>query len=122
MPSTHPPWSIAQSTITDPALKQSAQERRARLSRAIDDVDAAMKEADADLTAYTNALADMQIYLANDLTPAGIQAAREKIQLIRRDASSISDKLSRVVAALDKTAPEFKTAKPPPPAPNAAKR
>lgn len=114
-------WEKQSATIKDPDLKKSADERRARLSKAVDGVSTAMDGARAEISPFVTMLQDVQTYLSNDLTPDGIKSVAGKSKQLGKDAKSINEKLDDVVEALEKGAPEFKTAKPPPPPPPPAK-
>jgi len=109
-------WEKQAATIQDPDLKAAAGERRTRLAKAIEDVSAAMDAARAEITPFATKIQDVQTYLSNDLTPAGIESIEGKSKEISKGADAIGDELDDVVEALEKHAPEFKTAKPPPPA------
>ena len=109
-------WEKQAATITDEDLKKTADERRAKLSAAVKEVADAMTAAQAEITPYRAKLKDMETYLKNDLTPAGIKSIKDKSKQISKDAKSINEKLDEVAEALTKNAPQFKTAKPPPPA------
>ena len=108
-------WEKQAATITDEDLKKLANERRAKLSAAVKEVQDAMLAAQGEITPYRAKLKDMETYLKNDLTPAGIKSIKDKSKQMTKDAKSISEKLDEVAEALTKGAPQFKTAKPPPP-------
>jgi chromosome segregation ATPase len=110
-------WEKQASTIKDEDLKKTAQERRARLSKAIEDVSTAMDAAREEIKPFVTSIQDVQTYLSNDLTPAGIESIGGKSKQVSKSADSIGDKLDDVYKALQKGAPEFKMAKPPPPPP-----
>jgi hypothetical protein len=114
-------WEKQAATIHDEDLKKTAQERRTRLSKAIDDVGTAMDAAREEIKPFVSSIQDVQTYLSNDLTPAGIESIEGKSKQITKSADSIGDKLDDVYKALQKGAPEFKMAKPPPPPPPAKK-
>jgi chromosome segregation ATPase len=109
-------WQKQAATISDPDLKKKAEERREKLSKAIAAVSDAMAEARTELAPYVKTNEDVRTYLKNDLTPEGIKSVADKSKQIGKDSKSIGKKIDEVVEALDKGAPEFKTAKPPPPA------
>jgi chromosome segregation ATPase len=108
-------WQKQNATISDPDLKKQADERREKLSKAIAEVSEAMQAASTELKPYSKESGDVQTYLKNDLTPAGVKSVKDKSKQMGKDAKSIGKKLDDVVEALEKGAPEFKTAKPPPP-------
>jgi chromosome segregation ATPase len=108
-------WQQQAATMTDPSLRAKAEERRTKLSKAIDGVTKAMDEARGGITPFMMSIKDVQTYLSNDLTPAGIKSIKDKSGKLTKDARSISKSLDEVVEALEKGAPEFRTATPPPP-------
>jgi predicted nucleic acid-binding Zn-ribbon protein len=108
-------WQKQAATISDPDLKKKADERREKLSKALSAVADAMTAARTEITPFVKSNEDLRTYLKNDLTPAGIKSISDKSKQAGKDAKSIGKKLDEVVEALDKGAPEFKTAKPPPP-------
>jgi F0F1-type ATP synthase membrane subunit b/b' len=110
-------WQKQAATISDPDLKKKAEERREKLSKAIAAVSDAMAEARTELVPYVKTNEDVRTYLKNDLTPEGIKSVADKSKQIGKDSKSIGKKIDEVVEALEKGAPEFKTAKPPPPPP-----
>lgn len=112
-------WQKQAASISDPDLKKKAEERREKLSKAIAEVSEAMAAARGEIAPYVKTSEDVQTYLKNDLTPAGVKSADDKSKQMSKDAKSIGKKLDDVVEALEKHAPEFKTAKPPPPPPPA---
>jgi Protein of unknown function (DUF2959) len=107
-------WEKQAATISDPDLKKKAEERRDKLSKAVAAVSDAMAAARAEIGPYVKASVDVQTYLKNDLTPGGVKSVADKSKKMTGDAKSIGKKLDDVVEALEKGAPEFKTAKPPP--------
>lgn len=108
-------WEKQAATIEDPDLKKSAEDRRARLVKAVDGVSTAVDAARAEIQPFVTKIRDVRTYLSNDLTPAGIESVEDKSKRITNDAESIGEKLDDVAEAIDDGAPEFKTAKPPPP-------
>jgi chromosome segregation ATPase len=109
-------WEKQAESITDPELKQRAMDRRTKLAAAVESVSTTMAAAGEELDTYIKSLKDMQTYLSNDLTPAGIKSVKDRIKKADDMSEEIGEKIDKVVAALEKGAPEFKTAKPPPPA------
>ncbi len=107
-------WEKEAATITDPDLKEVAVERRTKLSEAVEKVKASLGAAKAEVDPYMIGLKDMQTFLGNDLTPAGISSVEDKAKRISKSSESVGEKLDDVLETLEKNAPEFKTAKPPP--------
>lgn len=110
-------WEQQTASIQDPDLKETAEKRRARLGKAVDEVSTKMDAARAELTPFMASIQDVEKYLSSDLTPSGIDSISSKAKKVGKDADSLGEALDEVVEALDEGAPEFKTAKPPPPPP-----
>ena len=109
-------WERQATTIQDPELKETAQERRTELRKAVDDIGKAMEDVRTELMPYVASIKDVQTYLSNDLTPAGIETIEGKSKKLIDEAETIGEKLDDLVKTLEENAPAFKTAKPPPPA------
>jgi len=108
-------WEKSNATITDPELKETAEARRLKLQEALASIEEPMVALRAGLDPVMASLEDLQKVLAADLTPAGIDAVASKAKSARGKASDLEDLFDDVDSALKKVAPQFKTAKPPPP-------
>jgi hypothetical protein len=114
-------WEKQTAAITDPDVKQRAVERRAKLQKTAESIDKSAEAVTAETTAYSAMLKNLDVYWSNDLTPGGITSVKDKVGDAKKSAKSIGDKCDDLVAGLDKAAPDFRTAKPPPPAPEGGK-
>jgi hypothetical protein len=110
-------WEKQTASITDPDVKQKSIERRAKLQKSIETVDKAMEGVIAETTPYSATLKNLEVYWSNDLTSGGITMMKDKVGDAKKASKSIGEKCDDVTSAIDKAAPDFKTAKPPPPAP-----
>lgn len=109
-------WEKQTATITDPDVKQKSIERRTKLQKSIESVDKSIEAASNETTPFSAMMKNLELYWSNDLTSAGITLMKDKVGDSKKAAKSIGDKCDDALAAIDKTAPDFKTAKPPPPA------
>lgn len=109
-------WEKQAAAIQDPELKEASEARRAKLTEALEEIGKAMDAARTELAPFVATIQDVQTYLSNDLTPAGVDSIEGKAKKLRKDAESIGEKLDDVVEAVEEGSPAFKTAKPPPPA------
>jgi predicted nucleic acid-binding Zn-ribbon protein len=110
-------WSKRLDTITDPDIRSSSEKRRDDLQKALAGVTDETAPAMADLDAFVTSAKDLQTYLSQDLTPAGIDAISGKSKDLSKSAQSISEDLDDVIEAVAKVSTQFATAKPPPPPP-----
>lgn len=110
-------WEKQTASITDPDVKQKSIERRTKLQKSIENVDKAMEGVIADTTPYSATLKNLEVYWSNDLTAGGITMMKDKVGDAKKASKNIGEKCDDMISAIDKAAPDFKTAKPPPPAP-----
>jgi hypothetical protein len=110
-------WEERTKTITDPDLQKRSEERRANLSKSLDEVMQTTQKALDETKTFVASNNDLVKYLGQDLTPAGIKGVADKSKAQTKASSSIGDKLDDVIKVAGKAAQEFATAKPPPPPP-----
>lgn len=115
-------WEKNNATIADADLKQVGEQRRADLQAALADVDKPMTALRTRLDSFVAGVEDMQKYLSSDLTPAGIDAVSGKAKKFGKEAKGLEDLFEDLESALNKAAPKFKVAKPPPAQPPAEKK
>jgi DUF2959 family protein len=109
-------WEKQTATITDPDVKQKSIERRTKLQKTIETVDKSVEAALAEAAPLSVTMKNLHIYWSNDLTSGGIKDMKDKVGDANKSAKSIGKKCDDALEAIDKAAPEFRTAKPPPPA------
>jgi len=108
-------WEKQIESLTDADMKQRAVERRAKLQKSIEAIDNSVKEMNAEVGPFLTSMKNLEVYWSNDLTPGGITSIKDKVSQANGNAKKVGDKCDGVTEALDKAAPEFRTAKPPPP-------
>lgn len=109
-------WNKRLETITDADIRASSVKRRDELQKALSGVSEKTAPAMAGLDTFVVSAKDLQTYLSQDLTPAGIEAIEGKSKDLGKSAASISEDLDDVIEEVAKAASQFATAKPPPPA------
>jgi outer membrane murein-binding lipoprotein Lpp len=107
-------WTKRLDTITDPEIRKSSEKRRSDLQAALTRVSDKTAPAMAGLDSFVASAKDLQTYLSQDLTPAGIEAISGKSKDLGKKASSISKDLDEVIEEVTKVSNQFATAKPPP--------
>jgi len=110
-------WEKQSAAITEPDLKQKSIERRTKLQKTIESVDKSVEAVTGETTPFSATLSNLDKYWGMDLTSAGVTSAKDKVSDASKSAKSIGKKCDDAIEAIEKAAPEFRTAKPPPPAP-----
>ncbi len=106
-------WQAEAASISDAELQKRSDERRAKLSAALDEIVESMEKARSDVQVYLGSLKDLRTYLSADLTPAGIESIQDKAQATSESADGVNDRLDQVLKVVQGSAPMFATAKPP---------
>ena len=109
-------WEKNSAAITNADLKKVSNERRASLAASLDTISKAMDSSRAEYKPLMSSIKDAHTYLSSDLTPAGIKSIKDVAKSIGKSASTVNKHLDDVVEAINESAPQFETAKPPPPA------
>ena len=108
-------WEKQSAAITEPDLKQKSIERRTKLQKTIESVDKSVEAVTAEATPFSATLSNLEKYWGMDLTSAGVTSAKDKVSEAGKASKSIGKKCDDAIEAIEKAAPEFRTAKPPPP-------
>ena len=108
-------WNKRLETITDPDIRASSEKRRNDLQQALAGITDETGPAMAGLDSFVASSKDLQTYLSQDLTPAGIEAIKGKSKDLSKAAESVSEDLDDVIEEVAKVSQQFATAKPPPP-------
>jgi hypothetical protein len=108
-------WSAETESIQDPEIRTIAEERRRTLNEDYNTMQTPLITARNDLNLVRSNLTDIQKALALDLTPAGIDAVKEAIDRINRNAATSVQSLDALSSQLDAIADTL-------PAPAAKKR
>src|SRR5688572_7593607 len=110
-------WNKRLETITDADIRASSEKRRNDLQAALAGVAEKTAPAMAGLDSFVASAKDLDTYLSQDLTPAGIDAISGKSKDLSKLAQSTSEDLDDVIEEVAEVAAKFATAKPPPPPP-----
>jgi chromosome segregation ATPase len=94
-------WQKESGSITDEQLRQKSQERANAAKADFDSVRSAASETKAAYEPYMQALKDVQQYLANDLTVAGVQTIRPKADDTIKKGETLQQGISNLQGALD---------------------
>jgi len=94
-------WSEDSARIIDANLKKSGDSRRSALRANYERLEAGQESLDRELEGYVGRLADLRIYLAHDLTAAGIASARSTIDHALAQAVALRERLREQVRLTD---------------------
>ena len=94
-------WAEENAEISDPAIRATSQERRQRVMDHYAEVDRAAQELRPAYDPFIRQLRDLETLLANDLTYAGVQAARPAFETVRQNGNMLRDRIDAVIAELD---------------------
>lgn len=100
-------WEAELQSIKNPEIRATADERRARLQAAYQDMIGPLIDARADFTSLLSDFSDLQKALALDLTPDGIKAVRPLVAKVNAQASAAIKSLDALAAKLDGIAAEL---------------
>jgi hypothetical protein len=107
-------WSENAKSISDPELQRLSEERRKKLGDALENFMKQGQEALDEMKPFVHTNKDLMKYLAQDMTPAGIEGLKGKSKDQSKAAESIAEELDDLIEATSKTSTEFATATPPP--------
>jgi hypothetical protein len=97
-------WEVEVYGVEDKALREQAEERRNRVREnygRISDTSRALREA---FDPFRRDLKDIETFLANDLTPAGVRAASPSIQRANQNGQEVQHRIDAVIAELQRVA------------------
>lgn len=105
-------WEKQLGDIGSDEIRKRSEERRAAQVQQIERIDRAMVDAREALTPFVNRLRDTRIYLATDLSSAGLQSLRPVFDQLSKENVLLDRKLDSVVTAVDDVAPGFRAEAP----------
>lgn len=94
-------WEEELAKVNDPDIRKLAEERRAKLQASFGSIKTFMEPARDQFNAWLAHLKDLQKYLANDLTIAGIDAAKDLIGKGKSEGRAVQGTLDNVIAELN---------------------
>jgi len=105
-------WRQEVGKIDDPALRAAANARAEKVRERYDGIAAKAGEARAAYEPFMKQLKNVQTYLSNDLTPAGVQSAGDVFDRATADGKTVGEKIDAVIAELDDVASNLSGAAP----------
>jgi len=105
-------WQEQMSEVTDPSLKNLAEQRRAAVEKRYEEVRAHHKALGDAYTAFYGDLTNIRTYLGNDLTPTGVKAVDKTITKANQDRETMKVHGDALLKALDEMSAGMATPKP----------
>ena len=102
-------WQKEMDQISSPELRAGASERRAKVQANFDQITASARATGDAYRPYLQNLQEIQKALANDLTPAGVDAARTAIDKAKAQGETVQQKLDALIAELDQVGGSMST-------------
>jgi hypothetical protein len=94
-------WEADLAAVNNPDVKKLAEERKAKLQTTFGNIKNVMEPARAQFSAWLANVKDLQKYLSQDLTIAGVDAAKDLIAKTKTDGQGVQLTLDKVIAELN---------------------
>jgi len=94
-------WEKELAAVNDPDIRKLAEERKAKLQAAFSKIRSSMEPVRDQFHTWLTGLKDLQKYLNNDLTIAGIDAAKDLIAKNKSEGLAVQQSLDTVIAELN---------------------
>lgn len=103
-------WEKEASAIKSESIRQISDERRAAARASFDRMSAEIAKGKSAFTPLMEELHDIQLYLSNDLTTAGVAACKPIADQANGNASQVKESLNKVISELSKVQAELSPA------------
>lgn len=108
VPSTNPEigflgrWKADIDAMQDSAMRSAAQDRREETIRSLETLERRMDELRVAFRPYYTRLQEVQTYLRNDPTPAGLRGIKDSIVKVVRDKGGVTSRVDAVQSQINK--------------------
>jgi len=104
-------WELELAQLHNPEIKQLAEQRKAKLHDAFDGIKKAVEPLKSQFDPWLLDLKDLRKYLSNDLTVAGVDAARNLFADAKTDGADVRRSIDMLVVELNSIAAAITPAK-----------
>ena len=104
-------WQQEMAQVSNPEIRKLSEERKAKLQETFDSIRKYTEPLKAQFDPWMADLKDLQKYLGNDLTIAGVDAAKDLFAKTRTDGAEVQKSMDGVVAELNTIAAALTPAK-----------
>ena len=94
-------WERELAGVNNPEIRKLAEERKAKLQTTFDSIKGFMEPARDQFNTWLADLKDLQKYLSNDLTIAGVDAAKGLIGKAKTEGQGVQQSMDKVIAELN---------------------
>jgi uncharacterized phage infection (PIP) family protein YhgE len=115
-------WEAQMAEVQSPDIKALAEKRRAELQEAFANIKTVATPLKAQFDPWMVELKDLRSYLGQDLTVAGVNAAKKPIAKAQKDGVAVKQSMDSLVAELNSVAAALTPAKVVPPKEEPAKK
>jgi hypothetical protein len=95
-------WEVEVYGVEDPNLRQQAETRRSQVRENYGRIADATRGLRETMTPFRRQLEDLQTFLANDLTQAGVSAAKPSIERATQSGRQVQQRMGALMAELDR--------------------
>lgn len=104
-------WEQEMAQVSNPDIRKLAEQRKAKLQEAFDSIAATTKPLKEQFDPWMKDLKDLQTYLGNDLTIAGVDAAKKMFKKTQGEGVEVQKLMDTLVAELNTIAAAITPAK-----------
>lgn len=95
-------WQTNEDSVTNPEVRDISETRQAEQRETFSDIAKNSSEVKRSLQTYISDLRDIETYLSNDLTPAGVKAITPVAEQARKDGEALQEAIKPMMSALDR--------------------
>src|SRR4051812_25115071 len=107
-------WEVEVYGVEDAGLRAQAEQRRNRVRADYGKISDASRSLRESIEPFQRQLGDIQTFLSNDLTPAGVRAASNSIQKATQSGQELQRRIDSLIAEVDRVASSMTPAVPEP--------
>jgi hypothetical protein len=104
-------WQQELSQVSNPDVRELAEKRKAKLQEAFDTIAETAKPLKEQFDPWMTDLKDLQLYLSNDLTVAGVNSAKSMFKKTAKKGVTVQESMDAVLAELNTIAATITPAK-----------
>ena len=97
-------WEVEVYGVEDPDLRKQAEARRSRVRADYGRIADASRAFRVEMAPFQKSLDDLETFLGNDLTPAGVRAAAPAIGRATQQGQALQQRIDALSAELDRVA------------------
>jgi hypothetical protein len=104
-------WEQQMASVQNPEIRSLAEQRKAKLQETFDKIKVLTEPLKAQFDPWMSDLKDLQKYLSNDLTIAGVEAAKPQFTKTQTEGLEVQKSMDAVITELNTVAATITPAK-----------